>query len=70
MTHTIKHVGIIRTPAGEWNLYDQYPTNRRDYKITSAVRIGKPAQSIAFTTDAAFERWLERNMVPVQIGLL
>jgi hypothetical protein len=70
MTHTIKHVGTIRTAAGEWNLYDQYPTNRRDYKITSAVHIGAPAQSIAFTTDASFERWLTRNMAPTQLPLL
>lgn len=70
MRNTIKHVGIITTASGQWNLYDQYPTNRRDYKITSAVHIGKPAQSIAFTTDAAFERWLTRTMTPTQQPLI
>lgn len=63
---TIIHVGTIQTPSGTWNLYDQYPTSRRDFKITSAVPVGKPTQGIAFTNDLAFERWLEQRMAPVQ----
>lgn len=70
MTHaSIIHVGIITTPSGEWNLYDQYPTKRRDFKITSAVPVGKPTQGIAFTSDLAFERWLEQRIVPTQRAL-
>ena len=65
-TQTIIHVGTIQTPSGAWNLYDQYPTSRRDFKITSAVPVGKPTQGIAFTTDRAFERWLAERMMPVQ----
>jgi len=70
MRNPIKHVGTITLASGEWNLYDQYPTNRRDYKITSAVHIGKPAQSIAFTTDESFARWLIRNKASAQLPLL
>lgn len=66
MSHTIIHVGIITTPDGAWNLYDQYPTSRRDFKITSAVPVGRPTCGIAFTSDPAFERWLEQRMTPVQ----
>lgn len=64
-TNTIQHVGTLRLTTGVWELYDQYPTSRRDYKITSAVREESGA-SIAFTTDHAFECWLVRNQQPVQ----
>ena len=66
---TVKHVGIITTPLGEWDLYDQYPTNRRDYKITSAVPRGKPTCGVTFASDAAFERWLMLAQQPVQRAL-
>ena len=69
MRNTIKHVGTLTLASGEWDLFDQYPTDRRDYKITSAVHIGLPVSSIAFTTDSAFEQWLTRNMIPVQSAL-
>lgn len=70
MRNTIKHVGTLTLPSGDWDLFDQYPTDRRDFKITSAVHVGLPVKSIAFTTDLAFERWLGRNMQPVQQSLV
>ena len=66
MNH-ITHVGTISLPCGDFDLFDYYPTRSRDYKITSAVPVGSPTRSgIAFTDEASFERWLERNMAPVQ----
>jgi len=67
MNHTT-HVGTISLPCGDFDLYDHYPMrNSREYKITSAVPVGSPTRSgIAFTSEASFERWLERNMAPVQ----
>ena len=62
------HVGRISLPCGDFDLYDYYPMrNSRDYKITSAVPVGSPTNSgTSFTSEASFERWLERNMAPVQ----
>lgn len=66
MNH-INHVGTISLPCGDYDLFDYYPVrDRRDYKITSAVPVGKPTCGISFTSEASFERWLERNMAPVQ----
>ena len=66
MNH-INHVGTISLPCGDYDLFDYYPVRgRRDYKITSAVPVGKPTCGISFTSEASFERWLERNMAPVQ----
>ena len=66
MNH-ITHVGRISLPSGDFNLYDYYPMrDRRDYKITSAVPVGKPTCGISFLSEASFERWLERNMAPMQ----
>jgi len=69
MKQHIKHVGVLSLPCGDYDLFDYYPTDRRDFKITSAVPVGRPTCGISFTCEAAFERWLERNMAPVQLGL-
>jgi hypothetical protein len=69
MKQHITHVGILSLPCGDFDLFDYYPTDRRDYKITSAVPVGRPTCGIAFTDSRDFERWLERNMAPVQLGL-
>ena len=70
MKSHIKHVGTISLPCGDFDLFDLYPTDRRDYKITSAVPVGSLTRSgIAFTDNRDFERWLERNMAPVQRAL-
>jgi hypothetical protein len=69
MKQHITHVGILSLPCGDFDLFDYYPTDRRDYKITSAVPVGRPTCGISFTSDISFERWLERNMAPVQLGL-
>ena len=67
MKQHIQHVGVLSLPCGDYDLFDYYPTDRRDFKITSAVPVGSLTRSgISFTTDLAFERWLERNMHPVQ----
>jgi hypothetical protein len=68
-TQHITHVGTLSLTSGDWDLYDYYPTARRDFKITSAVPKGKPTCSIAFTCEASFERWLEHNSAPVQQNL-
>ena len=66
MNH-INHVGTISLPCGDYDLFDYYPTRSRDYKITSAVPVGSLTRSgISFTDNRDFERWLERNMAPVQ----
>ena len=65
MNH-ITHVGTLSLPCGDFDLFDYYPTRSRDYKITSAVPVGKPTCGISFLSEASFERWLERNMAPVQ----
>ena len=65
MNH-ITHVGTLSLPCGDFDLFDYYPTRSGDYKITSAVPVGKPTCGISFTSEASFERWLERHMAPVQ----
>ena len=42
MKQHITHVGILSLPCGDFDLFDYYPTDRRDYKITSAVPVGRP----------------------------
>jgi hypothetical protein len=69
MKQHITHVGILSLPCGDFDLFDYYPTDRRDFKITSAVPVGRPTCGISFTSDIAFERWLSRNMQPVQRDL-
>jgi hypothetical protein len=68
MKQHITHVGTISLPTGDFDLYDHYPMrNSREYKITSAVPVGSLTRSgTAFTDNRDFERWLERNMAPVQ----
>ena len=65
------HVGTISLPCGDFDLYEYYPVrNSHNYKITSAVPVGSPTRSgITFTDNRDFERWLERNMAPVQRAL-
>lgn len=70
MKQHIQHVGTISLPCGDFDLYDYYPTRSREYKITSAVPVGSLTRSgISFTDNRDFERWLERNMAPVQRAL-
>lgn len=70
MKQYIKHVGTISLPCGDFDLFDHYFTNSRNYKITSVVPVGSLTRSgESFTDNLAFERWLERNMGPVQRAL-
>jgi len=69
MKQHIKHVGVLSLPCGDFDLFEHYFNNSRNYKITSVVPVGRPTCGISFTCEAAFERWLERNMTPVQLGL-
>lgn len=70
MKQHIQHVGVLSLPCGDYDLYDYYPTRSREYKITSAVPVGSLTRSgISFTDNRDFERWLERNMAPVQRAL-
>jgi hypothetical protein len=71
MKEYIQHVGTISLPCGDFDLFDYYPMrNSLNYKITSAVPVGSLTRSgISFTDNRDFERWLERNMAPVQRAL-
>jgi hypothetical protein len=70
MKQYIKHVGTISLPCGDFDLFDHYFNNSRNYKITSVVPVGSLTRSgESFTDNRAFERWLERNMAPVQRAL-
>ena len=71
MKQYIKHVGTISLPCGDFDLFDYYPVrNSRNYKILSVVPVGSLTRSgESFLGNAAFERWLERNMAPVQRAL-
>lgn len=69
MRATIKHIGILRLASGEWNLYDQYPTRSRTFRITSAVPVGRPTCGVSFLSDEAFDLWLAQNQWPVQQAL-
>jgi hypothetical protein len=70
MKQHIKHVGTISLPCGDFDLFEHYFNNSRNYKITSVVPVGSLTRSgESFLSNAKFERWLERNMAPVQQAL-
>jgi hypothetical protein len=71
MKQHIQHVGVLFLPCGDYDLFDYYPVrNSRNYKILSVVPVGSLTRSgESFLSEAAFERWLERNMTPVQGAL-
>lgn len=71
MKQYIKHVGTISLPCGDFDLFDHYFTKKsREYKILSVVPVGSLTRSgESFTDNREFERWLERNMAPVQRAL-
>ena len=71
MKQHIQHVGTISLPCGEYDLFEYYFTKKsREYKILSVVPVGSLTRSgESFLGNAAFERWLERNMTPVQRAL-
>jgi hypothetical protein len=71
MKQHIQHVGVLSLPCGDYDLFDYYPVrNSRNYKILSVVPVGSLTRSgESFLSEAAFERWLERNIAPVQRAL-
>ena len=71
MKQHIKHVGTISLPCGDFDLFDHYFTKKsREYKILSVVPVGSLTRSgESFLSNTKFERWLERNMAPVQQAL-
>ena len=70
MKSHITHVGTISLPCGDFELFEHYFTQSKAYKITSVVPVGSLTRSgESFLSEAAFERWLERNMAPVQQAL-
>ena len=70
MKQHIKHVGTISLPCGDFELFEHYFNNNRKHTITSVVPVGSLTRSgESFTDNRAFERWLERNMAPVQRAL-
>ena len=71
MKQYIKHVGTISLPCGDFDLFNHYFNNKRNHTITSVVPVGsltRSGESFLCSNDG-FERWLERNMAPVQLGL-
>ena len=71
MKQYIKHVGTISLPCGDFELFEHYFNNNRKHTITSVVPVGsltRSGESFLCSNDG-FERWLERNMAPVQRAL-
>lgn len=70
MSKTIKTLGTLTIHGAQWRIYEFYPqAPRRDYKFISAVPVERPTCGITFALEIDFERWLDQQQAPRQLGL-
>ena len=62
----LKDVGTLTIKGTEWRLQEYYPNpSMRNYKFITAYSI-KLSKNETFTTDDAFEAWLDKMQTPTQ----
>ena len=66
----LKDVGTLTIKGVEWRLQEYTPNPKmRNHKWLTAYSI-KHSLKETFASDEAFERWLDKEQAPKQMGLL